>query len=97
MPTIQSATARLITKQLVTVRSRRVVMTDKIIRVLPNTVIMITVVKKTSRQVCWNDKDAKVCGGGGVSVVVVVALVAIISDTFQWWRIAAVVVVVEED
>lgn len=39
MPTSQSATARLITKQLVTVRNRRVVNTDNITNVFPITVI----------------------------------------------------------
>lgn len=51
MPTIQSATAKLITKQLVTVRSRRVVITDRITSVFPNIVIMIKVVNRTTKQV----------------------------------------------
>lgn len=39
IPTSQSATAKLITKQLVTVRNRRVVSTDNITNVFPITVI----------------------------------------------------------
>lgn len=39
IPTSQSATAKLITKQLVTVRNRRVVSTDNITSVFPITVI----------------------------------------------------------
>lgn len=42
IPTNQSATARLITKQLVTVRNRRVVSTDNITSVFPITVIIIS-------------------------------------------------------
>lgn len=42
MPTSQSATAKLITKQLVTVRNRRVVSTDNITNVFPITVIWET-------------------------------------------------------
>lgn len=46
MPTSQSATARLITKRFVTVRSRLVVMTDKITKVFP--IIVITINKQNS-------------------------------------------------
>lgn len=42
IPTNQSATAKLITKQLVTVRKRLVVSTDKITNVFPITVIYKT-------------------------------------------------------
>uniref|UniRef100_A0A8W7PKM2 Uncharacterized protein n=1 Tax=Anopheles coluzzii TaxID=1518534 RepID=A0A8W7PKM2_ANOCL len=42
MPTSQSATARLMTKQLVTVRRRRVVITDSMTSVLPITVTTIS-------------------------------------------------------
>lgn len=41
VPTIQSATAKLMTKRFVTVRSRLVVMTDRITRVLPIIVMII--------------------------------------------------------
>lgn len=86
MPTIQSATARLITKQLVTVRSRRVVMTDKIIKVLPSTVIMITVEKKANRHVCCHGKVAKVRAGNVVFVDALLAAVGNISETDQCSR-----------
>uniref|UniRef100_A0A182J7R4 Uncharacterized protein n=1 Tax=Anopheles atroparvus TaxID=41427 RepID=A0A182J7R4_ANOAO len=49
IPTSQSATARLITKQLVTVRRRRVVTTDSITSVLPTTVITISRQKSATR------------------------------------------------
>lgn len=53
-PTSQSATARLITKQFVTVRNRLVVSTDKMTSVFPITVITIsmmnTVVKHSFSQ-----------------------------------------------
>lgn len=47
MPTSQSATARLITNRLVTVLRRRVVMTDKITKVLPIIVMIINKQKST--------------------------------------------------
>ena len=49
-PTSQSATARLITKQLVTVRRRRVVSTDKMTNVLPITVTTISTQNMETRK-----------------------------------------------
>lgn len=48
-PTNQSATAKLITKQLVTVRKRRVVITANITNVFPNTVISMSDEKNSSK------------------------------------------------
>lgn len=83
MPTIQSATARLSTKQLVTVRRRRVVMTDSRIRVLPSTVIMMTVEKKASKHVCGHVKVANGDVMGPFNVVVVVALALLVDVTLS--------------
>lgn len=64
-PTSQSATARLITKQLVTVRSRRVVNTDKITKVFPITVNTINIQNIEARKPCSREMGGRVGGGGG--------------------------------
>lgn len=56
MPTRKSATARLMTKQLVTVLRRRVVMMAKMTRVLPIMVITIKTQKTAMRQTPCHDK-----------------------------------------
>lgn len=63
-PTSQSATARLITKQLVTVRSRRVVNTDKITKVFPITVNTINIQNIEARKPCSREMGGRVGGGG---------------------------------
>lgn len=57
IPTSQSATARLITKQLVTVRNRRVVATDRMTKVLPITVMTISVQNSTTSSIFSHDRQ----------------------------------------
>lgn len=56
MPTRRSATARLITKQFVTVRRRRVVNTANITRVFPITVTTINVENTAIKQMPCQDR-----------------------------------------
>lgn len=55
IPTSQSATAKLITKQFVTVRNRLVVITANITNVLPIIVIMINVENKITKEIFFQD------------------------------------------
>lgn len=52
-PTNQSAIAKDITKQFVTVRRRLVVMTAKMTRVLPKMTITITMLNNMASAICW--------------------------------------------
>lgn len=54
-PTSKSATAKLITKQFVTVRNRLVVITANITNVLPIIVIMINVENKITKEIFFQD------------------------------------------
>lgn len=76
MPTSQSATARLITKQLVTVRKRRVVITAKITSVLP---IIVITMSRHSRQTSTSSVQSQSVSDGSVATVAAVALTIISS------------------
>lgn len=53
IPTSQSAMAKDMTKQFVTVRRRLVVITAKMTRVLPKMTMTITMLNKMASAICW--------------------------------------------
>ena len=84
-PTSQSATARLITKQLVTVRRRRVVSTDKMTSVLPITVTTISTLNMETRKP-WSREMGGRLGEGLDGVVVSLLLLPMRRLlTKRWW------------
>lgn len=79
IPTSQSATAKLITKQLVTVRSRRVVRTDKITNVFPITVITISTHKSRANIKSVQSMERS-CESAAVAAAAAATVVAIVDD-----------------